>query len=95
MARTRSVSGERELHGPAVSAVSARRDKNMVSGIELDPVLSRLQVANILGVSLPTLWRMVNRRALPRPIRISPGRVGWRASTVRDWLADRSHDGED
>ena len=94
MARTRSVSGERELHGPAVSAVSARRDKNMVSGIELDPVLSRLQVANILGVSLPTLWRMVNRRAFPRPIRISPGRVGWRASTVRDWLADRSH-GED
>lgn len=89
MARPNLVSREREIHG-APRPDRPHRDRVVVSGLEMDPVLSRLQVATILGVSLTTLWRMVNRGQFPRGIRISPGRVGWRASTLRDWLAVRS-----
>lgn len=90
MRRTRSVSRERKLHG-APRPVRANPDKNVVNEMEIDRILSRLQVARILGVSPTTLWRMVNRKLFPRGIRISPGRVGWRTSTVRDWLKARSN----
>ena len=52
-------------------------------------VLSRRQVAAVLGVSTTTLWRMVRRREFPAPIRLSRGRVGWRRVTVEQWLAAR------
>ena len=53
-------------------------------------VLSRREVAAILGISLVTLWRMVDWGAFPRPFRISPGRVGWCAGTVKNWIARRA-----
>ena len=62
-----------------------------IGGVER--VLSRREVAALLGVSIPTLWRLVRAKKFPPPIRISPGRVGWLASTVRRWLADRGSDG--
>ena len=52
-------------------------------------VLSRRQVAAVLGVSAATLGRMVRRGELPAPIRLSRGRVGWRRATVEQWLAER------
>ena len=52
-------------------------------------VLSRREVAGILDISVQTLWRMVRDGRFPRPFRVSPGRVGWRARTVRAWIADR------
>ena len=53
--------------------------------------MSRRQVADVLDVSVTTLWRMVRRKDFPAPIRISPGRVGWCARIVWRWLADRSN----
>ena len=52
-------------------------------------VLSRRQVAAVLGVSAATLGRMVHRGEFPAPIRLSRGRVGWRRATVERWLAER------
>ena len=66
------------------------KDHKSVEEMSIDRVLSRREVAAILGISLPTLWRQVKRGALPAPFRISPGRVGWRASVILRWLADRS-----
>ena len=51
-----------------------------------DRVLSRKEVAGRLDISVTTLWRMVRRDELPRPIAISCGRVGWRESTFERWL---------
>ena len=53
-------------------------------------ILSRRQVAKLLDVSLPTLWRMRKRGEFPQPLQISPGRVGWCARTVWEWLAERN-----
>ena len=72
--------------------VRVRVQKEAVEVMMGDQVVSRHQVANWLGISVTTLWRMVKRRDFPGPFRISPGRVGWRARTVWQWLADRSGD---
>ena len=59
------------------------------AGDESLQVLSRRQVAALLGVSAATLGRMVHRGEFPAPIRLSRGRVGWRRATVERWLAER------
>ena len=53
-------------------------------------VLSPRELARALGCSLPTLWRMRQRGDFPEPLRISPGRVGWRESDVAAWLEQRA-----
>jgi hypothetical protein len=35
------------------------------------------------------LDRMVAREEFPPPVTLSPGRVGWRLSTIKEWIASR------
>ena len=83
----RPASHARHPHG-ARRPVSARDHK--VEEMRGYQVLSRRQVAELLDISLPTLWRMRMRGGFPQPFRVSPGRVGWCAHTVWQWLADRN-----
>ncbi|MCQ2040306.1 AlpA family phage regulatory protein [Pseudomonas kunmingensis] len=39
-------------------------------------------------LSHATLWREIKAGRFPRQVRLSPGRVGWRASDLRQWLTD-------
>lgn len=55
----------------------------------LDPILSPAAVAKLLGVSKPTVWRLRRAGNFPAPISLSPGRVGFRASDIGEWLASR------
>ena len=52
-------------------------------------IISRAKLAELTGLSDATIWRMRNRGELPEPIQLSPGRVGWRASVIDDWLSSR------
>ena len=52
----------------------------------LPRIVSRRAVAESLGTSVVTLWRMVRDGRFPKPFRVSPGRVGWCARTVRLWI---------
>ena len=52
----------------------------------LQRILSRQEVAWLLGISVTTLWRMVRDGMFPPAMRISPGRVGWPARTVARWI---------
>lgn len=54
-----------------------------------DKVLTVDQVFELHPVSRATRWRMVQRGEFPKPIRLSPGRVGWREIDVRAWLEAR------
>lgn len=56
---------------------------------DTDRILRPRRLAEHLGVSLTTLWRMRQRGELPRPIRISAGAVGWRLSKIEAWLSER------
>ncbi|WP_299310587.1 helix-turn-helix domain-containing protein [uncultured Halomonas sp.] len=52
-----------------------------------DPVLTVTQAARWLGVSRSTLWRLhAHYGALPAPMRLSPGRVGYRRSTLENYI---------
>lgn len=48
-----------------------------------DPMITVKQAALELGISRTTLWKMYTHyKTFPKPERISPGRVGYRLSTV-------------
>ncbi len=52
-----------------------------------DPILRLPQAARMLGVSRTTLWRLYSEHdLLPPPIQLSPGRVGYRQSTLEEYL---------
>jgi prophage regulatory protein len=36
-----------------------------------------------------TLWRMAREGRFPKPIQLTPSRIGWRWTSVLAWLADR------
>ncbi len=57
-------------------------------------VYRKRQVMALTGLSATTLWRLVQRGAFPRPIKLSPGAVGWLASEIGEWLAERAADRE-
>lgn len=61
----------------------------------VQPILSRSQVARLLGISLTTLWRLVNAKRFPPAIRISPGRVGWPARSVALWIEEHANATQD
>lgn len=46
--------------------------------------------ADRINVSVPTLERMVRSGQFPRPIQISPRRVGWTESAIVGWIASRT-----
>lgn len=52
--------------------------------------ISRRRLAEITGLSDTTIWRSVRRGDLPRPVRLSPGRVAWPAGVIEAWLASRA-----
>lgn len=57
---------------------------------QISRIVSPRQLLDLTGLSQATIWRMVARGDLPRPIRLSPGRVGWPESEIRAWLASRA-----
>ena len=53
-----------------------------------DRVLTFTEIRHSTGKpSRTTIWRMCRRGEFPKPIRISPGRVGWLKSEVDAWKA--------
>ena len=47
------------------------------------------EAAAYLGIGKSTLYRLVERGALPRPIKLSAQVTGWRLSTLDQFIADR------
>jgi predicted DNA-binding transcriptional regulator AlpA len=60
---------------------------------DLDPWISRRQLSAASNLSTVTLWRLERKGELERPTRLSPGRVGWKLSYVKNWLATRGQPG--
>jgi prophage regulatory protein len=51
-----------------------------------DTMLSPREVARLAGISTRTIDRMVRRGTFPKPLHLSPRRIGWPAGQVKDWL---------
>lgn len=52
-------------------------------------ILRPITLATLLGISLPTLWRMEKRGELPPRIKLSARAIGWREKDIDEWLEDR------
>jgi len=52
-------------------------------------ILRPRQVAEILSISISTLWRIQKREDFPKKITLSPRTVGWRQSDIDLWLKEK------
>lgn len=55
---------------------------SIVRHVEVDPLLNIRQVCQVLGVGKTTFYEYIGTR-YPKPVQISPRRVGWRASEIK------------
>jgi len=50
-------------------------------------ILRAVDVASLLNISLPTLYRWVRLGRLPAGFKYGPHSVGWERKTVEAWIA--------
>ena len=51
--------------------------------------LSRGRVCELVGLSYPTIWELIRRRAFPPARKISRNRVAWLKSEITAWMRSR------
>jgi prophage regulatory protein len=54
-----------------------------------DHILRRPEVERITGLSRSTLYSWISAGRFPRPVALGARLVGWRASDIAQWLAER------
>ena len=54
-----------------------------------DRLLRRRQVEEITGLSRSSIYRLMQEGEFPRPVRVGPGAVRWKASDLAAWLESR------
>ena len=55
-----------------------------------DRIIRPKELREILGgVSKSTLWRWISKEQFPRPMKLGERAVGWRQSTINEWLDSR------
>ncbi|WP_080995119.1 helix-turn-helix transcriptional regulator [Pseudomonas fluorescens] len=52
---------------------------------KLDRFLREKEVLEVTSLSHATIWRSMKVGRFPKPVLISPGRVGWRESVIIAW----------
>ena len=57
-------------------------------------ILQRPQVLERTGLSNTTVWRLQQRGDFPKPVQLSPGRVGWHERDVDNWVQSRRARGD-
>jgi prophage regulatory protein len=53
---------------------------------KLDPLLRLAKVKENTGLSRSTIYRMMDAKQFPRPLRLGPCSVGWRTSAIVQWV---------
>lgn len=63
------------------------------AGGRADRLLSWDRVHDLVGLSRSTAWRLQRAGDFPKPVQLSPGRVGWWESELTAWKTARSAGG--
>lgn len=63
--------------------------------MELDRILRLPKVIEATGLSVATLYRRMEERTFPRPVRLGKNSVGWRQSAIQGWLESLEEVGEE
>lgn len=59
----------------------------MTHGQAIKRYLSDKEAASFFGVSRATIWRWVQERGFPNPVRLSPGCTRWKLADIEAWDA--------
>ena len=54
-----------------------------------DRLLRRRQVEEITGMSRSSIYRLMQDGEFPRPVKVGPAAVRWKASDLTAWLESR------
>ena len=54
-----------------------------------DRLLRRREVEKITGMSRSSIYRLMQYGEFPRPVRIGPAAVRWKASDIMAWIESR------
>ena len=54
-----------------------------------DRLLRRRQVEEITGMGRSSIYRLMQEGEFPRPVRIGPAAVRWKASDIAAWMESR------
>ena len=54
-----------------------------------DRLLRRRQVEEITGMSRSSIYKLMQNGEFPRPVKIGPTAVRWRASDITAWVESR------
>ena len=57
--------------------------------MDMDKVVRRKQLLELIGVSAVTQWRMEKAGLFPQRFRLGVGAVGWHLTEVEEWLRNR------
>lgn len=57
--------------------------------MDMDKVVRRKQLLELIGVSSATQWRLERAGLFPRRFRLGIGAVGWHLTEVEEWLRNR------
>ena len=52
-------------------------------------IITCAELVGIIPLDRTTFWRLSQQGRFPKPIQLTPSRIGWRWSAVRAWLAER------
>lgn len=56
---------------------------------ELDPLLSLHQVRQATTLSRTSIYRKLEDGTFPRPMKLGPVRIAWRASVIAAWISEQ------
>ncbi len=54
-----------------------------------DRLLRRRDVEKITGMSRSSIYRLMQEGEFPRPVRVGPAAVRWKASDITAWIESR------
>ena len=55
----------------------------------IDPILRRHAVEAMTGLTRSSIYDLMARGEFPKPIKLTDKAVGWRESTIENWIQSR------
>ncbi len=71
---------------PRKSSLASSVRENEVTNVQ-PTLITAAELAQMMQISVRTLWRLLSARQIPAPIRIG-GNTRWRLEEINQWIAE-------
>ncbi|RQT65318.1 AlpA family phage regulatory protein [Burkholderia cepacia] len=72
------------------SAVPDKLTRDKPCQEQIFRILPRQKVVEVTGISRSLIYELVRAGSFPKPVRLTPNRVGWIEHEVQQWLQARA-----